>query len=80
MEQVIRYRTTSESAREAFLEYLTVLQSRLGSVGTDASYADSVADLVRNEVMDLTRFRGHLKVSFGGVHDGRQIGPVHPGV
>jgi len=28
----------------------------------------------------LTRFHGHLKVSFGGVHDGEQIGPIHPGV
>jgi hypothetical protein len=55
MEQVILYRTTSESAREAFLEYLTVLQSRLGSVGTDEGYADSVADLVRNEVMPAAR-------------------------
>ena len=55
MEQVIRYRTTSESAREAFLEYLTALQSRLGSVGTDAYYADSVSGLVRNEVMPAAR-------------------------
>lgn len=30
--------------------------------------------------VDLTRFRGHPKVRFGGVHDGRQIGPVHPGI
>src|SRR2546430_13314298 len=30
--------------------------------------------------MELTRFRGHLNVRFGGVHDGREDGPVHTGV
>ena len=33
----------------------------------------------RSEV-ELTRFRGHLNVRFGGVHDGRQDRPVHAGV
>lgn len=37
-------------------------------------------ELSTRGVLDLTRFRGHPKVRFGGVHDGRQIGPVHPGV
>src|ERR1700737_451756 len=27
--------------------------------------------------LDLTRLRGHLMVSFGGVHNGQQSGPVH---
>jgi hypothetical protein len=30
--------------------------------------------------LELTRFRGHLNVRFGGVHDGRQECPVHAGV
>jgi hypothetical protein len=30
--------------------------------------------------LELTRFRGHLTVGAGGIHDGRQIGPVHTGV
>ena len=30
--------------------------------------------------MELTRFRGHLTVGDGGVHDGRQDGPVYAGV
>lgn len=30
--------------------------------------------------MELTRFRGHLTVVAGGVHDGRQDGPVYAGV
>jgi hypothetical protein len=31
--------------------------------------------------LELTRFRGHLNVRFGGVHDGREEdGPVHTGV
>jgi len=33
----------------------------------------------RIRFLDLTRFRGHLKVSFGGVHDGEQIGSICPG-
>jgi hypothetical protein len=30
--------------------------------------------------LELTRFRGHLTVGFGGVHNGREDGPVHAGV
>src|SRR5712691_8267352 len=30
--------------------------------------------------LELTRLRGHLNVRFGGVHDGREVGPVHTGV
>jgi hypothetical protein len=30
--------------------------------------------------MELTRFRGHLKVRFGGVRDGRQECPIYTGV
>ena len=30
--------------------------------------------------LELTRFSGHLNVRFGGVHDGREVGPVHAGV
>ena len=30
--------------------------------------------------LELTRFRGHLTVVAGGVHDGRQDGPVYAGV
>ena len=31
-------------------------------------------------VLELTRFRGHLNVRFGGVHDGKNDDPVHAGV
>ena len=31
-------------------------------------------------VLELTRLRGHLTVVAGGVHDGRQDGPVYAGV
>lgn len=34
----------------------------------------------RRSILDLTRLGGHLMVSFGGVHNGEQSGPVHPGV
>jgi len=30
--------------------------------------------------LELTRFRGHLNVGDGGVHDGRQDDPIHAGV
>ena len=30
--------------------------------------------------MELTRFRRHLNVSFRGVYDVQEGGPVHPGV
>jgi hypothetical protein len=30
--------------------------------------------------MELTRFRGHLNVRYGGVHDGREEYPVRAGV
>ena len=35
---------------------------------------------LRLGVVELTRFRGHLNVRFGGVHDGKNNDPVHPGV
>ena len=37
-------------------------------------------ELTEDADLELTRFRGHLTVGFRRVHDGRQIGPVHPGV
>jgi len=32
------------------------------------------------EQVELTRFRGHLNVRYGGVHDGKNNDPVHAGV
>src|SRR5215510_3160524 len=32
------------------------------------------------QAVELTRFRGHLNVRFGGIHDGREDGPVRTGV
>jgi len=40
--------------------------------------ADSLARLKLE--LELTRFRGHLMVRFGGVRDGRQEGSIYAGV
>jgi len=36
--------------------------------------------LLTTRKLELTRLRGHLNVRFGGVHDGREDGPVRTGV
>ena len=40
---------------------------------------DSIGKRYKKD-LELTRLRGHLTVVAGGVHDGRQDGPVYAGV
>jgi hypothetical protein len=46
-------------------------------VDDKAQYLNAILQVFQ---LELTRFRGHLTVGYGGVHDGRQDGPVHTGV
>jgi len=63
--QIIRYRAASEHPREAFLEYVTSLQSRIGRIGPDANYADSVGKLVRDEILPASRAYGNKMRALG---------------
>jgi hypothetical protein len=60
-EQVIRYRAESAGPREAFLEYLSVLQARVGRIKPNGNYADTIGALVRTEVLPAARdFRNRM--------------------
>lgn len=68
---------------------MTAAEWRRAANAIDSAFADDIAGLLASsddanilshQELDLTRFRGHLMVSFGGVHNGEQIGPVYPGV
>jgi hypothetical protein len=66
IEEVIHYRKASESAREAFLEHLVVLQTKQGSVGPDEDYATVIEDLVTTEILPAKReFENRLQKIFG---------------
>jgi hypothetical protein len=59
---VIEYRKKSESAREAFLEYLVVLQAKQGEVGVDGDYAGTIRKLMVTEIIPAaTKFKNELK-------------------
>jgi hypothetical protein len=58
---IIRYRKASEKAREAFLEYLSVLQAKQADIGIDGDYAGVIEKLVATEIVPAARkFRNDL--------------------
>jgi hypothetical protein len=78
-EEVIRYRKRSERAREAFLEYLVVLQAKQGEVGIDGDYAGGIKKLVMTEIMPAAqKFKIDLdtvgKEMFGKLATGVVVG------
>jgi hypothetical protein len=71
----IAYRKQSAAAREAFLEHLTLIQSKHTQIGPDGDYAATVQNLVAAEVMPAVRtFRNKLQTIdeglFGAVAKG----------
>jgi hypothetical protein len=57
----VKYRKESESARDAFLEHLAVLQTRLGEVPLDGDYTASISKIITTEIRPAAReFRGKL--------------------
>ena len=60
----------------------------VGGASASLQGADTLQEVIERVLSDeparkgleLTRFRGHLNVRFGGVHDGKEDGPVHAGV
>ena len=81
-----------ELLEERSIDKSTVFTTQLpldhwGEVIGDPVIADAIRDRLEHSALripiagesyrvDLTRFRGHLKVSFGGVHNGEQSSPV----
>src|SRR6266571_953968 len=58
---VIKYRKESDDAREAFLEHLLVLQTKLGQVSGDGDYSAAINKLITTEVRPAAReFRRKL--------------------
>lgn len=64
---VIRYRRDSESAREQFLEYLSTLQAKRGSVVGD--YTSDIINLIKTEIIPAARtFRNKLAAIDGALY------------
>lgn len=53
--EIVRYRKESQKAREAFLEYLAVLQAKQAEIGLDGDYASAIEELVTTEVVPAAR-------------------------
>ncbi|WP_175581862.1 hypothetical protein [Burkholderia singularis] len=65
MKDVVRYRRESASAREAFLEYVSILQAKAASIGPDQTYSEVVDRLVLTEIMPAARqFSNKLQAVF----------------
>lgn len=47
---VIRYRKSSEKAREQFLEHLGAIQAKQASIGVDGDYAGAIEKLITTEI------------------------------
>jgi hypothetical protein len=61
IDDAIKYRKESESARDAFLEHLLILQAKLGQVPTDGDYASTINKIITTEVRPAARqFRNKL--------------------
>jgi hypothetical protein len=78
IQDVIRYRKKSESAREAFLEHLVVPETKQGAVGPDEDYASVIEDLVTKEILPANRnFQNRMKKisddMFGVMAKARQL-------
>lgn len=59
--ETINYRKESNSAREAFLEHLLILQTKLGQVSRDSDYAAAIDKIISTEVRPAAReFRNKL--------------------
>jgi len=59
---IIRYRTQSEKAREAFLEHLTAIQAKQAAIGLDGDYAGEIAKLIDTEIRPAVRtFKNKLQ-------------------
>jgi hypothetical protein len=59
--EAIRYRKESDNAREAFLEHLLLLQTKLGQVPGDGDYAASISKIITTEVRPAAQeFRNKL--------------------
>jgi hypothetical protein len=52
---VIEYRNKSEGSREAFLEYLAVLQAKQSGIGIGGDYAGAIENLMTAEVIPAAR-------------------------
>ncbi len=76
MKDVVDYRKASASAREAFLEHLTVLQAKQSSIGTDGDYAGAINKVITTEILPAARtFKNKLQAI-----DERLVGDVAKGV
>ncbi|KVC54107.1 hypothetical protein WI72_19765 [Burkholderia ubonensis] len=65
MKDVVRYRRESTSAREAFLEYVSILQAKAASIGPDQTYSEVIDKLVLTEIMPAARqFSNKLQAVF----------------
>jgi hypothetical protein len=65
MKDVVRYRRESTAAREAFLEYVSALQTKAASIGPGQDYSDVVEKLVITEIMPAARqFKNKLQAIF----------------
>ena len=61
VDEAIKYRRESETAREAFLEHLLALQAKLGHVPADGDYATAINKIITTEVRPAARgFRDKL--------------------
>lgn len=61
IDDAIKYRKESESAREAFLEYLLALQLKLGQVPGDGDYTVAINTMIASDIRPAaTQFRNKL--------------------
>ncbi len=61
-EDVIRYRFESEKARDEFLEYLSVLQQKMGRIEDDVKYAEIIERLIKTEILPAaSSFKNKLR-------------------
>jgi hypothetical protein len=52
---IVRYRKASEKERETFLEYLSVLQAKQASIGSDGDYVGAIEKLMAAEIVPAAR-------------------------
>jgi hypothetical protein len=55
LEDAIRYRKASETAREEFLEHLSVIQAKQSDIGPDADYTGAIDKLIDTEIKPAAR-------------------------